>query len=48
MCFLLLLQAIEIEVMNVPSDVSRGIDCGKHSIPFDRVVYIDRADFKEV
>jgi glutaminyl-tRNA synthetase len=35
---------IELEVPNFPSDESKG----KHKIIFDKVVYIDAVDFKEV
>ena len=39
---------ISIEISNVPSDVSHGVDHGTHSVPLDRVLYIDRSDFREV
>ncbi|CAB4027783.1 glutamine--tRNA ligase, partial [Paramuricea clavata] len=35
---------IQITVPNIPHDESKG----SHQIPFDRVTYIDRSDFKEV
>ena len=41
-------QPINIDIANIPADVGRGVDHGKHTVPLDRVIYIDRADFREV
>lgn len=41
-------QPINIEIANIPVDVSRSVDHSKHTVPLDRVLYIDRADFREV
>lgn len=35
---------IDVQVPNFPQDESRG----HHTVPFDRVVYIDAVDFQEV
>ena len=40
----LALQILQIEVPNIPHDTSKGV----HSVPFDRVIYIDQSDFREV
>lgn len=37
-------QSISIEIANIPG----GVDHGKHTVPFDRIIYIDKADFQEV
>ena len=37
-------QAVDIEVPNIPNDASKGV----HKVPFDRVMYIDQSDFREV
>ena len=42
--FAALSQERELTVRNVPRDPSRG----SHTVPFGRVLYIDRADFREV
>ena len=38
------IQGRELMVPNVPKDPSRG----EHAIPFTKVVYIEKADFREV
>jgi len=38
------LQATEVEAPNIPRDPSKGT----HKVSFDRVIYIEQSDFREV
>jgi hypothetical protein len=38
------IQAVAVDVPNIPHDASKGF----HSVPFGRVIFIERSDIREV